>query len=193
MAFTKTEHAEYLKTARWQELRKEFLDQHVICERCEMPRWLAAIAYDQDFHAHHKSYAHKGTPEEMDDLEALCRRCHDIETFGRSDLREPKRARCEVCWGLHWDPRSNLCQICDALAGVSTSLHHWMTMRSPIGGQPLWQTILWDMHFALRTDTDLPATETILNELCGIDFRYLQMCANRNQPLSPISDEDIPF
>jgi hypothetical protein len=109
---TKTEHAEYLQTDHWRNLRKRFLADHDHCERCEMPRWLAAIAYDQDLHVHHKSYANRGNEWEICDLEALCRRCHDVESFGRSDLREVKYSRCSLCGDKHWDRRADRCAYC---------------------------------------------------------------------------------
>ena len=41
--------------------------------------------YDQDLHVHHRNYQRVGA--ELDsDLRSLCRRCHEIETFGESSL-----------------------------------------------------------------------------------------------------------
>lgn len=109
---TKTEYAEYLQSPHWQEVRKEAIESsNSICERCELPRWLAEIAYDQDLHVHHKSYRSRGK-EQIEDLEVLCRRCHEVETFGRSELRAPKRAECEMCGDAHWDYRSDRCLSC---------------------------------------------------------------------------------
>ena len=109
---TKTEYREYIASADWRERRGEFLLKFgSFCFRCWMPRWLASIAYDQDLHVHHKTYANLGS-ERDEDLESLCRRCHEMETFGRSDLNEPKSAICASCGDKHWDPYSDLCVVC---------------------------------------------------------------------------------
>jgi hypothetical protein len=85
------------------------------CYTCTIPRWLAEIAYDQDLNVHHKSYKNLGN-EDWDDLEPLCRRCHEIEKFGRSDLRAPKTAECTRCGDTHWNPYSDICVVCDTIA-----------------------------------------------------------------------------
>jgi len=149
---TKTEYANYLQSEHWRKLRREFIEASGNkCERCEIPRWLAEIAYDQDLHVHHKSYANLGN-ESLDDLEVLCRRCHDIETFGRSELREPKSAICEMCAGTHWNPRSSLCPICDEISG-SGNLPFFFRMRDvePSGIQ-VWQRLLREMVWAIDHD-----------------------------------------
>jgi hypothetical protein len=114
---TKIEYREYIASADWQGRRKEFLATNNYCIRCEMPRWLAEIAYDQDLNVHHKSYANLGD-EDWDDLEPLCRRCHEIEKFGRSDLREPKSTICENCRVKHWDPYCGFCPVCETVFGT---------------------------------------------------------------------------
>lgn len=185
MRMTKIEYAEYLNSEWWQKLRNEFMASHEDCERCEIPRWLAVIAYDQDLHAHHKSYAHLGTPAELDDLESLCRRCHDVETHGRSDLRAPKECRCEVCYSRHWDPRSSICTVCKTVLSISDCFHFWMTMKDPQMGDPLWMHILSEMHFGLQhSGNNQDATSIILEKLSEID------AIHRRYP-GGITDADI--
>jgi hypothetical protein len=114
---TKTEYALYLQSPHWQTLRRELLEGQgygAWCARCDIPRWLAEIAYDQDLHVHHKTYENLGA-EENYDLEILCRRCHEIETFGRSELRAVKKAVCKNCNDTHWDYRSFRCRMCEAI------------------------------------------------------------------------------
>jgi hypothetical protein len=82
---TKTEYREYISSDHWKRRRKDFLTHFPSCNRCRLNRTLALIAYDQDLHVHHRSYARVGA-ELDDDLEALCKRCHEVETFGRSNL-----------------------------------------------------------------------------------------------------------
>ncbi len=109
----KTEYRNYIASADWQKRRKEFLRScGEECNRCFIPRWLAEIAYDQDLHVHHKSYANLGS-ERWEDLEPLCRRCHDIETFGHSKFREIRSYECDVCGSTHWNPRTGWCAACD--------------------------------------------------------------------------------
>jgi len=109
---TKSEYQDYIQGLHWKETRKRALEYYGgICERCAVPRWLAEIAYEQDLHVHHVSYARLGR-EEMEDLELLCRRCHDLETFGRTEIRQIKEATCEACLSVHWNYRSSLCDVC---------------------------------------------------------------------------------
>jgi hypothetical protein len=109
---TMTEYREYIASAGWQERRRQYLLRSGTgCFRCEMPRWLVGIVYDQDLHVHHLSYANVGNEKDFD-LESLCRRCHEIETFGRSELSEPRSATCELCGARHWNPYSDFCAVC---------------------------------------------------------------------------------
>ena len=108
----KSEYAQYIASPEWQERRKEALSSsNNRCARCELPRWLAAIVYDQDLHVHHLHYKNVGN-EAPDDLQVLCRRCHEIETFGRSELKELQTATCEMCKKKHWDRYSDSCETC---------------------------------------------------------------------------------
>jgi hypothetical protein len=116
----KSEYREYLHSDHWRELRRELLGEISNCERCRVPRWLSELVYDQDLHLHHKTYKNIGR-EEWEDLEVLCPRCHDIETFGRSQLRE--FPRCEICKGPNWNKRSEWCPICDVTFGTPYLVH----------------------------------------------------------------------
>lgn len=109
-----TEYQQYLATPHWKARRKEHIERWPWCRKCYMPRWLAKVAYDQDLHAHHKTYANLGN-EGPYDLQSLCRRCHDVETFGRSDLREVKGHKCTSCQvSVTFDPYSDECEVCQA-------------------------------------------------------------------------------
>jgi hypothetical protein len=64
---------EYLKTPHWQIIRKEC---RKICEN----RCMGCGSENNSLHVHHKSYRHRGEPdEEVIDLKALCRDCHELE------------------------------------------------------------------------------------------------------------------
>jgi hypothetical protein len=63
---------------------------------------------------HHLSYAHVGH-ESPEDVEVLCARCHELETFGRTELRAPKESHCSICEKTHWDYRSDLCSTCSSI------------------------------------------------------------------------------
>lgn len=109
---TKTEYREYISGPEWQVRRREFLVLHgYACDKCALPRWLAIIAYDQDLHVHHVSYANVGA-ERDEDLKALCRRCHEIETFGSSVLHRPQRHACQICGRPSYDHCSRICGQC---------------------------------------------------------------------------------
>jgi hypothetical protein len=109
---TKSQYREYIQSDEWREFRRQVLEECNVCFRCSIPRWLAEIIYDQDLHLHHRHYRSIGN-EKLEDLEVLCRRCHELETFGRSELRELKPARCLRCEKTHFDYRSDYCLYCD--------------------------------------------------------------------------------
>lgn len=109
---TKTEYREYISSPTWKERRKEFLAINgTHCANCNLPRLFAIVAYDQDLHVHHVSYARIG--QELDeDLKALCKRCHEIETFGVSRLHEPSSISCQNCGGKTFNVISLRCDNC---------------------------------------------------------------------------------
>lgn len=147
---TKTEYAKYLSGNHWQERRKAFLQiwPNGFCNRCYLPRWLASLVYDQDLHVHHKSYANLNA-EKDEDLESLCRRCHELETFGKTTLRAVKSYPCCLCkgeewWDLSWDPYDRLCASClmhrAGISEVAISVH--------------WEELLEDILRFLRGATN---------------------------------------
>ena len=189
---TKTEYRQYIASAEWQERRKNFLnDQGYKCARCEMPRWLARIAYDQDLHVHHKSYAHLGA-ESWSDLEALCRRCHDIETFGRSDLRKPSEVVCNQCGERHWNPREEMCPICLFVLGLGTdprSLYDYAVEIDPTRfNNPFWTTLIYYAYKAVVNSGR--SVDLILEELVRLEEQEYSI---RNPHPSTVFDKEIPF
>lgn len=186
---TKSDYAEYLQSDHWRETRKQRIEDGTgACERCEIPRWLAEIAYDQDLHVHHKHYRSKGR-EEHDDLEVLCRRCHEIETFGRSDQRQVKSHICDRCGKNVWNPRASQCQICLFLEGLEPEenveddegiLAIRFNSEVVHDRSLVWQSLLWRIHFHLRENTTLDeATGHILNELSDIESLVKRAMARR--------------
>jgi hypothetical protein len=134
---TKTEYAEYLASSHWKILREQAIASAPFCWRCELPRWLAVIAYDQDLHVHHSTYERLGR-ELPEDLEVLCRRCHEIEGFGRSDLRAPKDSFCRICSERHWNPRSEICDHCDRCISEAGHRYFCLYLNEPLPGyEPL--------------------------------------------------------
>jgi len=64
---TTRKYRDYISSERWREIRLEKLKSvDYRCERC------GGMAVQ----VHHKTYAHLGD-ESLDDLEALCKACHD--------------------------------------------------------------------------------------------------------------------
>lgn len=109
---TKTEYREYISSPQWKERRKEFLAVFgTHCANCNLPRLLAIVAYDQDLHVHHVSYARIGQETE-DDLKALCKRCHEIETFGVSRLHQPPSVPCQDCGNKTFNVIELICDDC---------------------------------------------------------------------------------
>lgn len=111
---TKEEYRSYLNGPEWMARRKQFLSIWNSCNRCRVPRWLAIIAYDQDLNVHHRHYQSLGN-ERPEDLEALCKRCHEIDSLGRSQLKAVRSEKCPGCWGPNFDPFSDFCQRCMAV------------------------------------------------------------------------------
>ncbi len=83
---TRSEYRQYTASRWWMQRRKSYLSNHGECNRCGMSRPESLTYYDQDLHVHHNNYQHLGC-ERDEDLETLCRRCHEIETFGKTLLR----------------------------------------------------------------------------------------------------------
>lgn len=172
---TKTEYAAYLAGDHWQELRRSFLEDpdNALCARCVMPRWLAVIAYDQDLHVHHKTYANLGN-EDWDDLESLCRRCHEIETFGRSDLRKLKGTNCKSCGYTHWNTYSPLCAECAFLqgAGAGGGEHLMDALMATDWGpeSPVWKSVVRTICNILSCKDS--GVDPVLEHLAWIDQWY---------------------
>ena len=61
-----------------------------------MISWACELAYGHSVNVHHKTYEHLGA-EEFGDLQVLCRRCHQIEHFGKSDLPKIVMKACRYC------------------------------------------------------------------------------------------------
>lgn len=141
---TKTEYREYLCSDHWKSTRKEAIDcAEGKCERCDLPRWLAELVYDQDVHVHHKSYANLGD-EQPGDLEVLCRRCHEVESNGHSSLPKIKSHTCILCKDQHWDRRSSYCSTCSQFVN-SPVVYHLCGASHPGSGNPMWKSIAYDL------------------------------------------------
>ena len=151
----KAEYQKYLQSAHWQQRRKQFItDIGHACEKCDIPRWLAQIAYQQDLNVHHLNYQNLGHEEDCD-LEALCRRCHEIETFGRSDFRAPKKATCEFCAEDHWNVYSSLCDVCLALLGIKRPVSSRFEYTDPRNNHEsqIWESILGELLWFFESES----------------------------------------
>jgi hypothetical protein len=173
-SMTKTAYAEYTSGPEWKaraEQCKRLADNK--CERCNMPRWLAEIVYDQDLAAHHLTYARKGC-ELPEDLEALCRRCHEIETFGRSEFRDMKRATCVVCADKHFDLRSDVCEPCNRLLANGPELFQVLTGGiHPFTSTHLWRTVMTEINTAVSVGS-IPIRQFSEYLWCASDIAELQ-------------------
>ena len=151
MGMTKTEYREYLQGEHWRARRKMAIEAAGSqCWRCQIPRWLAELVYDQDLHVHHLNYSSLGN-EQDEDLEVLCRRCHDIETHGRSELRAPKHATCEACRQKHWNPRSDKCPTCQAIISCGLQSPNISKLSDP-GNTEVWRMVLCQLAYDITDD-----------------------------------------
>lgn len=100
---TRTEYHEYITSEEWRVRRAVFLSRYPNCARCGLSRYFSKLrtVYDEDLHVHHKSYARVGC-EEWEDLEPLCKRCHEIKTLGQSNLPDCSYLAVGTCsWFLY--------------------------------------------------------------------------------------------
>lgn len=114
---TRLEYQSYLQTEHWKTIRQDMLSEVDACQRCQLPRWLAELVYHQDLNVHHKHYRNLDR-EQFEDLEVLCRRCHEIQHWGVSMLRAPRQMRCDLCGFPHWNPYSKVCASCNEILGI---------------------------------------------------------------------------
>jgi hypothetical protein len=197
---TKTEYAEYLNSPRWKELRTTALNRdNNTCVRCEIPRWLAEIVYDQDLHVHHKSYANLGLDGELNDLESLCARCHELEKYPRTSLKAPKSSPCVVCERTNFNPYSSHCDFCRELILERGWLLSWYLVHNLGGGWLVADSIL----FNLCQFFDRKTLVGIVERVCGAverDFlnyqyaapKYKEMLPRPQMATMPMKHEDDP-
>jgi hypothetical protein len=170
------EYRQYIASADWQQRRKQFLRPWTFCWGCMMPRWLAKIAYGQDINVHHKSYANLGN-ERPTDVTTLCRRCHEIETFGRSELTAPPSAKCEVCRMDHWNPYSDYCDRCYPLI-QSVWMPRGILLRKS-GDEEIWKGLLRQ----IADDVGIDATVEALAEAEEISRRHQERMKEEPEPV----------
>lgn len=92
-------YEEYLRSAHWLSLRARYhkkMPPPEICNRCKVLFWACKLVYGQQNNLHHKTYDRLGH-EDLSDLELLCRRCHEMEHFGKSDLPQIVLRACHFC------------------------------------------------------------------------------------------------
>jgi hypothetical protein len=146
---------------------------------------LAELVYEQDLHVHHISYAHLGA-ERPEDLEVLCRRCHELETFGRSELRAVKEAKCSLCGDSHWDYRRDFCGTCHSILGFG-HLARIATLQNPdpSADESMATFILSSITAQLTLAERLGLAHALLENIRTLE-------ENRNK-MPAITDEEIPF
>jgi hypothetical protein len=75
---------EYINAQEWRRRRRAYLRKYALCNRCSMDNDEHKAVYGTALHVHHASYARLGA-ELDEDLEALCKRCHDEEECAEYD------------------------------------------------------------------------------------------------------------
>jgi hypothetical protein len=147
----KSDHRNYLASEHWRTRRKKFLEKpgNGFCAMCYLPRWLSALVYDQDLHVHHRNYQNKGA--ELDaDLQTLCPRCHEIESFGTTSLREVKRYPCMYCGAEGFDPyeSTHTCEQCRTLMEYHVEAFPARVLMGNVNegsDWKIWQRLLMDI------------------------------------------------
>jgi hypothetical protein len=92
------DHSEYIASETWRIRRADYLAKFPYCADCGIPRRMSIVVYGEDLHVHHISYARIG--EELDsDLQSLCKRDHQIKSFGVSSLKD---------WHFPWNNLAGL-------------------------------------------------------------------------------------
>lgn len=132
---TKAEYAEYLRSEHWQNFRATILQERATCGRCGMQRWLATLLYHQDLNLHHLTYASIGS-ENTCDVEVLCRRCHELATFGTTELKKIRSYTCNFCYETHFNRYSNFCEACDKILNT-----HYLMQKTSVG-PPIWKATM---------------------------------------------------
>jgi hypothetical protein len=150
---TKSEYRGYIASPEWQSRRSKFLATHRYCCDCGIPRRWAVHFYDQDLHVHHESYAHVGA-ELDEDLRSLCRRCHEIKTFGHSSL--PK------CW--HSDPAAQFLFTLFSTFEAELSKEYVKACKPYLQFASKLSPLVLDLVFAevVRSFTHIPSPETLI-------------------------------
>jgi hypothetical protein len=80
------DYQDYLSSRDWGRWRESYWKRHPdgVCVRCGMTLSEHRLEYGQRLHLHHLSYRNIGQ-EADDDVEAICKSCHDDEHSGESN------------------------------------------------------------------------------------------------------------
>lgn len=80
------EIAKRYKSKRWQKLRKEKLLFNPLCERClKKSLYIAAYFVHHKVYVTNKNYMNDDIFFSIDNLESLCKKCHNEEHFAEKD------------------------------------------------------------------------------------------------------------
>lgn len=77
-------YPEYINSQEWRRRRRAYLKKYALCNRCGMDNDEHKRLYGTALHVHHVSYARLGA-EIDEDLEALCKKCHEEEECAEYD------------------------------------------------------------------------------------------------------------
>jgi HNH endonuclease len=80
-------HGEYIASQEWRRRRRAFLAKHALCNRCGRDNDEHHRLFGTALHVHHVSYARLGA-ELDEDLETLCKDCHEDEESATFDPTE---------------------------------------------------------------------------------------------------------
>ena len=109
-----------LKSERWKALRQRLLQKHVGCQRCK--------AVTTDLEVHHKHYNSLGSETE-DDVELLCKPCHNKADKARAAQQAKqgwwKRVEkfAKRKYGSNWELRIDL-------EGAAEEMQEWLDRKA---------------------------------------------------------------
>src|SRR6266404_2044400 len=81
------DYHEFINSQEWRRRRRAYLRKYPLCNRCAMDNEVHRELFRTYLHVHHVSYARLGA-ELDEDLEALCKRCHNAEETAEFDPTE---------------------------------------------------------------------------------------------------------
>jgi hypothetical protein len=130
------QYTEYINSPTWKRIRDEKIKSvNGRCERCGLSKWSVTLT------VHHRDYKHFKR-ERLEDLEVLCKKCHEGADVERVDNTTTRRTNSAVIRGFEkWMDKGN------SKGWRKTSDAHLT---------PLWRSFLKDLARKTGKRYDIP-------------------------------------